>query len=75
MGNRTSKKRARTEVPEKPINESRLRQTLGSLTSRRRPVLQDLVPSGIVVEASTPEELAELTEALLVKLTKQQPES
>jgi hypothetical protein len=75
MGNRRSKKRARTEAPDKPINESRLRQTLGHLTSRRRPVLQDLVPSGIVVEASTPEELLEKTEAMLVELTKKQPEN
>lgn len=77
MGKRRKRKRKspRPDPPRGPINVSRILQVLGNLTFRRQPVLQDLVFSGIEVDAATPEELAEKTEQALVERTRGEPEN
>lgn len=70
MGNRRTKERAATRTAETPVNWSRLRQVYGNLSHRGTPVLSDLVPSGVVVEASSPCELVERTLDAIVERTK-----
>lgn len=57
------------------VNWDRLHQLYGNLEFRRQPILQDLVPSGIVVEATTPDELVEKTDDLLIARTRNEPEN
>ncbi len=52
---------------ERPVNWARLRQRYTSLTYRRKPMLDGLVTSGIVVEARGPNELAIQTDLVLAK--------
>lgn len=75
MTKRRGKQERRPHDPDTPVNWSRLRQVFGNLTNRRQPVLQDLVPSGIIVDAETPAELVEKTDEVLVERTRKEPEN
>lgn len=79
--NRSRKQRQRSAVqgpapPPEVIPSDRLARWRGRLSfeSRRNPVLQ-LDPSGIVVEASTPETLAAATDTEIVRRTSGKPEN
>ncbi len=61
-------------VVEKPINYDRLRQIYTNMTCRRQVVLS-VVPLGIEVEASSPEEMIEKTDAVITEITRKLPEN
>ena len=62
-------------VADTAVNWSRLRQVFGNLSHRGTKLFPDRVLAPVVVEASSPEELAEATERALVDETKKQPPS
>ena len=62
------------QVVETPINHERLRQIYANMTCRRQVVLS-VVPLGITVEAGSPEEMTEKTEAVIAEMTRKLPEN
>jgi hypothetical protein len=75
MGNRRTKERATAVYLDQPVNWDRLRRMIANQRHRGTPVLADLVPSGIVVEASSPCELVERTIEAIVDRTKNEPKN
>jgi hypothetical protein len=65
MGNRARKARGLKRPPDTPLDKER---AIGKLTRLKgRGVEVNFVPSGVVVEASTPEELVRETDRELVR--------
>lgn len=76
MMSRRTRERAREDrSQDKPVDWVRLRQKFTSLTSRRNPVLQELILIGDPVDAQTPEEAARKLDEQLIKKTRNEPEN